>query len=216
VWAFDNSTGELVKIDTAPRSRDVLRFPLGGRVVAMAAGGEDVWLADEEAGQVVRVDATSGSATLRVDFANPTALLLDGDALWVAYGAGSIAELEAGTGSLLRQAEIGRPAIRMSRVGDRLIVVGQDGASFSADVSDLGVSTPGPSVISVATSDRRIWATVASGYLVELDPRSMRPVASLQLEVDVRGGLVFGAGALWCVGTDAAGDPVIVKVEPRS
>lgn len=213
IWVFDGATGELVEID--PESaQEVRRIRTPVFAGGLAMGGGVAWFADREASAVVRFDLETEKVTLRVPVQAPGVLLIDGDSLWVGREDGALTRVNAATGAVEDEVTTQVVAFKLFRVGDTIVIDGGSGGIVSVDVSIMEVTGRVQELTGLAAGDGRLWAAIDSGQLVELDPTSLQPVASLSLDLtEVH--VAYGAGAIWAVGADASSNGVLLQVEPR-
>ena len=82
VWVTNMLDGTISRID--PVTDSVGTFPVGRAPLGVTSAAGDIWVADYEAGDVVRVDPDTGDVIDRIPVGNgPTSIATDGDHLWV-------------------------------------------------------------------------------------------------------------------------------------
>ena len=78
VWVTNMLDGTLSRIDPVTEAVDT--FPVGRAPLGVTSAVGDVWVADYEAGEVVRVDPSTGDVVDRIPVGNgPTSIATDGD-----------------------------------------------------------------------------------------------------------------------------------------
>jgi hypothetical protein len=228
VWAFDDLTNDLVEID--PESaEEVRRIPIGCCASRVAVAGGIAWLADTAGNgnsRLTRVDLETEEVDLRVPLQATGVLLIDGESLWVGRVDGALTRVNAATGVVEDEVTTQVVAFKLFRIGDTIVIDGGSGGTVSVDVGSMDVigrvsqfeggqfDPSVPAYTGVAAGDGRLWATNESGQLVELDPASLQPLATLSLDLTELK-VVYGAGSIWIVGTDASGNGVLLQIEPR-
>jgi serine/threonine-protein kinase len=171
VWATTRpgtGRGELVRIDPRTNAVDGPPVRAGEALVAVAAGADAVWVADEAANAVARVDPLSGEIVARVPVgAAPARLAVAPGVVWVAnLGDSTLTRIDTQTNRA-----VGVPISLGKEIQDIAIASGRLWvASADATVTPLDVRTgdvTGPSVavgrppLSLAADRDELW--VANG-----------------------------------------------------
>jgi streptogramin lyase len=229
VWAVDTYAQELVEIDPESMA-ETRRFQTGIDARGLAVGGGFAWLIGgehlRESQEVARVDLASETVDLRVPIQEPSAVMIDGDSVWVTSWYGQLTRLDANTGAIEDVIDTPGPIHEPSRVGDAIVMYGGPFAGIvSVDVDSgkvtarttpalpEGIAPANDAFGSPTSGDGRVWAADGS-RLLELDPTTLKPVAALPMGLTELHGMVYGAGALWAAGLDAAGDAVLLRIAP--
>ena len=187
---------------------------------AAAVGAGSVWLAEPNAGAVVRIDERSRRAVERIPVgAGPGAIAFGGGALWVAsVPGGTVLRIDPGTDAITKRiglgsASVGALAFGLGRlwiadtVDDALLELdpGTDAitGTFQLDVEPTAL----------AVGDGGIWiADYNAGSLTDLDPRtgatlSTTPVGNGPVQVAI------GRHAVWVVNSL---DSTASRVDPAT
>ena len=214
VWVADRRDASLVELDPATLE-ELRRIGVEGTITAMASDGTNLWLLDEEAGQVLRLDAAAGTTTVSVPIEGPSALLVHAGAVWVGDVAGAVVRLDSESGDVTGRIDVGNVVRRLVADGDTLFVLGDAGDPLARiDIGSMDVAARGANVRAAVAEDGQAWAILGSGHLVRLDPAMLQPVAADLLELDAAGTLALGGGSLWTTGLDEAGDAYLLQVRP--
>ena len=214
VWVADRRDASLVELDPATLE-ERRRIGAEGTIDAMAPDGTDLWLLDEEAGQVFRLDAAAGTTTLSVPIEGASALTVHAGALWVGNAEGAVVRLDSVSGDETGRLDVGIAVRRLFADGDSLFVLGGTGDPLvRIDIGSMELAARGASVQAAVAEDGRAWAVLGSGHLVRLDPATLQPVAADVLGLDAAGTLATGGGSLWTAGLDEAGDAYLLQVRP--
>jgi len=205
VWVA-SASGDLVRVDRP--SLAITEIP-GAVGIALASSPDAVWLG--AATEVIRVNPTTNSVTLRVPVPNRSAdlgIAIVGNAVWVATRA-EILQLNATDGTVT--ARIGGDASRLSvGAGFLWALRGTELLRIEPATTEIQAFIPGMPVPAelVATSDR-IWvAGPAAGGPVGTVVGVSVTTDAVELVADtvsVRS-LAVGAGTIWLV-SDADADP---------
>ena len=205
VWVA-SASGDLVRVDRASLAITAIPGAVG---IALASSPDAVWLG--AATEVIRVDPTTNSVTLRAPVPNRSAdlgIAIVGDAVWVATRA-EIIRLNATDGTVT--ARIGGDASRLAvGAGFLWALRGTELLRIDPATTEIQAFIPGMPVPAelVATNDR-IWVAgpAAGGPVGTVVGVSVATdVVELVADtVSVRG-LAVGAGTIWLV-SDADADP---------
>jgi hypothetical protein len=212
LWVVNNSTQELVEIDP-DTNQEVRRIKTNILATELAVAGDVAWLVDSGAEGVARVDLTTGVVDLRTPFPGAVAVLVDGDAVWVAGIDGTLTLLKSASREGELQVQTDVPAVRAVQNGRTILISGFGGILASVDLDNLTVTGRRTEGGGVAVGDGRVW-TDAAGNIIELDPTTLEPISALTVDPIQPHGLVFGAGSLWTVGIDASGKSTLLEIEP--
>ena len=191
---------------------------LRGAPTAMVADGSSLWLADANAGTVVRADRRSGAVaqTLTVG-GTPGAMAVGDGSIWVADAPGAtVTRIDRTTQSVTQT--IGLDGARVSSLafGDGSVWVADDGDDRLVDIDassgevrrTINLDTS-PSALAVRAG--AIWMADYDGHAVtELDARSGRPLA----RVNVGQGpvaLAVQPDAVWVANTL---DSTVTRIDP--
>jgi YVTN family beta-propeller protein len=152
----------------AKTNRVVADVPVGLRPSGVVVGEGSVWVANEDASTVSRIDPkTHKVSTIQIG-APATDIALGSGAVWVADGDDE----------------------SVTRIDDRFGSV--------QDTIDLhsGASLEPQSVFAIATGDDGVWATSGAHQVVRIDPRTDASAGSTHVALSPLA-LAYGEGALW-------------------
>ena len=216
VTAVDPSTG---------RALPTIRF--GGFVIDalgkqgdLAIGSGAVWVALEGEDHVKRFDGTTGKLLDQYPLDEPTALAVDGQALWVATGDGRLHRINIATGAETARAT--RELVTRILVGQSgMWLLTADGKVLRADrrTGRIVAKVPGTfQAADLAVGAEGVWIYEQhQGAVLRIDPGTNRiartiPVISQPLVELYSRVLALGDGAVWVV--DKAGEAV-VRIDPN-
>ena len=214
LWVSDRRDSTLVELDPASL-QERRRVSVDAAISAIAADAANLWLLDEEAEEVLRVDASDGSTTPSIAIQGATSLLVHGGAVWVGNEAGGLVRIDPATEEETGRVDVGVAATDLVAERDSVLVVGGHGEPVvRVDIGSMQVAVRGSPVLAVAAENGRVWAVTASGHLVQLAPGTLQPIAAKALELDAAGTLASAGGSLWTTGLDQAGDAYLLQVTP--
>jgi serine/threonine-protein kinase len=171
VWATTRSgaaRGELVRIEPRTNALDGPAVRAGGTLVALAEGPGAVWMADEAANDVVRVDPASRRIVVRVRVgAAPGRLAVGSRVVWVAnLGDRTLTRIDSRTNRVVgAPVSLGKDIQDIAIAADRLWVASADATVTPLDVQTGAVTGPsipvGAPPLSLAAEREELW--VANG-----------------------------------------------------
>jgi DNA-binding beta-propeller fold protein YncE len=166
---------------TAPREAPGpvvdLDVPLTGRPADVAADGDVLWVADDERGVVVRLDAADGSSLGEPIAVSPQPAAIDvGDGVvWVADPDGTVTRVDSTTGSAHGPPlAVGGVLVDVLADGRRAWVADIEAGvvrSVDADTDEVGppIEVPG-GVVRLVRAGPRIWVSGVEDTITPLDP----------------------------------------------
>jgi len=169
-----------------PRTERVARVvPVQATPYTVVEHGDDLWIADWEHSEVVRIDIPSGKQRLRVEgITEPTEIVIGDEGLWVnEHSKDTVVRLDPETGAELARVTVGgRPGVELglgsvwARSDDEKTVARIDPgsnaivATVPLPSNPTGVKVVGDAVW-VATGPQR-GSCLRNAYLVRIDPSS--------------------------------------------
>lgn len=147
---------------------------LEGRPSAVAAGDGVLWVADDERGLVLRLDAADGSPVGEPIAVSPTprALAVGGGSVWVADSDGTVTRIDAAAGDVDATIPLGGALVDVIADGDGAWV----GDIESGTVRPIGPDgVPGPEitvpdgVVRLALAGRQLWVTGLEATVTPID-----------------------------------------------
>ena len=205
VWVA-SASGDLVRVDRASLAITAIPGAVG---IALASSSDAVWLGATD--EVIRVDSTTNSVTLRAPVPNRSAdlgIAIVGDAVWVGTRV-EIVRLNASDGTVT--ARIGGDASRLAvGAGFLWALRGTELLRIDPATTEIQAFIPGmPVPAELVTTNDRIWVAgpAAGGPVGTVVGVSVATnVVELNADtVSVRS-LAVGAGTIWLV-SDADADP---------
>lgn len=209
VWVADRRDSSLVELDPTSLA-ERRRIPVSGSVSAIAVDGSTLWLLDREAGVVIGIDSADGSMTQTVPITG-SALLVDGGWVWIAGDDGTLYRIDPASGAETGRLEIGIVADRLVASGESIVAAAAGEPLVRVGIGSMRLESRGVAALAVVSQDGAVWAVLASGHIVRLDPGSLQPVAATAVDEQTTATLAVGGGALWTTGLDAAGDAALLK-----
>jgi peptide/nickel transport system substrate-binding protein len=196
------------------------RIPLPGAAAAITAGAGSLWLADPDAGAVLRLDPAARTVADQIPVGgSPGALATGGGSIWGASVPGDhVARIDPPTGAITQTVPLGTARASALTFGD--------GSLWVADIVDNAVIEIDPrsgAERSMLTLDFRptalavahgsIWvAGYDAGVIAEVEAGSGRTVATVHVG-NGPSALVVGLGAVWVANTL---DSTVSRVDPGS
>jgi peptide/nickel transport system substrate-binding protein len=193
--------------------------PLPGNPAAIAAGRGSLWLADPNAGAVVRVDLDSQAVADRIPVGgSPGALAVGGGSVWVAsVPEGGVSRIDPETGEVTQRLELGVDVSALAFGGRALWV---------ADVTDNSLLEIDPASgtirrtvalhvrpTALAIDGVTIWvAGYGANSISEVELRSGQTVATISVG-NGPAALAVGEGALWVVN---GLDSTVSRIDPTA
>jgi streptogramin lyase len=225
VW-FTTDAGSVVRVDPAT-NRVVTSIAIGTRAGAIAAGTRDVWVADADAHQLVRIDATSNAITARIPLGSDQAPVVGLDigegAVWAIEDFSlRVVRIDPETNALTGdvplctagECRVGSAAVGAGRVW---VVDCCTGEVLEIDPESLAVSrnaTLDEGVWELAGDIDQAWALQAdTGRLVRLAPNRSTPVRTITTGTRGARHPQLAAGSLWFY---ASGGSEIARVPSGS
>ena len=210
----ENSVG-LIDPDSGELSE---QFAVGRGPNAAAVGAGSVWVANQRAGTVSRVDADTRQITTIDIGADPSALAFGAGSLWVASGERrGVSQIDPGTNRVLTTIEVGNaPSGVVSAFGAVWVASAVDGTVTPIDLERgrPGKAIPvGASPTAMAAGAGALWvASEASGRVVRIDPESARVVNAINVGNGPTA-VAFGEGAVWVANRQ---DGTVSRIDPRT
>jgi YVTN family beta-propeller protein len=194
------------------------QFAVGRGPNAAAVGAGSVWVANQRAGTVSRVDAdTRQIATIDVG-ADPSALAFGGGSLWV-VGAErrGVSQIDPGTNRVLRAIEVSNtPSGVAVGFGAVWITSAVDGNVTRIPLTQgrqLKAIAVGTSPTAIAVGAGALWvASETGGSVVRIDPESGRVVNAINVG-NGPAAVAFGEGAVWVANRH---DGTVSRIDPRT
>jgi YVTN family beta-propeller protein len=193
------------------------QFAVGRGPIAAAVGAGSVWVANQRAGTVSRVDAETHQITSIDIGADPSALAFGEGSLWVASGERrSVSQIDPATNRVLTAIPVGNaPSGVAVAFGAVWVATAVDGTVTRIDLERGRPDKPipvGASPTAIAAGARALWVTSeASGSVVRIDPESARVVNA----INVGNGPVavaFGDDAVWVANRQ---DGTVSRIDPH-
>jgi YVTN family beta-propeller protein len=109
VWALAVTDGELVRVSLTRAGEVTDRISVGSRPTAIAAGADSLWVTDEAAGTVVRVEPGSRRVSEAISVGNtPSSVVFGEGAVWVANRTdGTVSRIDPATDAVTSTVEVG-------------------------------------------------------------------------------------------------------------
>jgi len=187
---------------------------------AMAADRGTVWLAEPDAGAVVRVALASRQVVDRIPITgSPSAIAVGGGAVWVASVPGdTVTRLDPATGRVTQTIRLGGARVAALAFGFGRVWVADatDAALLQLDPATGGVQRTlqidvHPTALAVGA--RTLWiADYGAGSITEIDPRNGESIATVTVGKGPVA-LAIGRGGVWVVNRL---DSTVAKVDPRT
>jgi len=192
------------------------QFAVGRGPNAAAVGAGSVWVANQRAGTVSRVDADTRQITTIDIGADPSALAFGGGSLWVASGERrDVSQIDPGTNRVLTAIEVGNaPSGVAVAFGAVWVATAVDGTVTRIDLErgrPLKAIPVGASPTAIAAGGGALWVvSEASGSVVRIDPESARVVNAINVG-NGPAAVVFGEGAVWVANRQ---DDTVSRIDP--
>jgi len=191
-------------------------LPVGRLPLTIASGAGSVWIADEGAAEVVRVDPVASRVVARIWVGtHPSGLAVGGNAVYAtSFDQGTVVRIDPATNEIVERQSLGgvagalfpgfvSPAPGAAALGEGALWVAcqGDGSVYRLDPRDLHVVTRiplGTRPSGIATGGNAVWVTLYDEFtVVKIDPRTNALVGE-PIPVGVRPVLAaWGADALW-------------------
>jgi hypothetical protein len=216
-WIAIGSTRELVRFDPVTRTV-VQRVLIGVEGYNVAVDGAIVYVADFEAGRVVRVDTSTDGVTASIELPSAAgiAVLADGRVL-VASRPGTLRELDPVTLETIEEIAIQGDVVTLMPDGDRVIITRNNADRLSTiDPYDIAA---GEELIETRISAFIVTPDVAWGIdwatsdVLRIDRATLAVVERIPALSAGQDGIALAAGDLWIEGTSDAG-PVVHRLRP--
>jgi YVTN family beta-propeller protein len=198
----------------------VIRAAAPGDAAAMAADARSVWLAEPNAGEVVRVDLASHRLVERIPLGgSPSALALGGGAVWVASVPGdTLTRIDPATEGVTQHISLGGARVAALAFGR--------GHLWVADPTDEALLELDPATgalertlqvnvhpNALAIGSRAIWISdYDAGLLAEVDPRSGASIATIRVG-NGPAAVAVGDRAVWVANSL---DSTVSEIDPTS
>jgi peptide/nickel transport system substrate-binding protein len=166
VWALAVTDGELVRVSLTRGGEVTDRIPVGSRPTAIAAGAGSLWVADEAAGTVVRVEPGSGRVSEAIGVGNgPSSVAFGEGAVWVANRSdGTVSRIDPTTDAVTSTVEVGADPSALTVSEGAIWVANSDDGTVSRldpetgqvrETLDVGGSPSG-----IAAASGGVWTSV--------------------------------------------------------
>jgi streptogramin lyase len=185
LFAFRGGSSPAPNTARGSRNSAAVTPVIDGSVVDSTNWGDTLWLLtctsgcgssdapDASSGEVVAIDASSGTTIWTSPVSSPQAIVADEHGVWVTtFLPGTVSRLNPSTGAVELTA----------------------GLSLSSPVA------PGDDAFlasDIAVGDGAVWVSTARGQLDRIDPATGRVVATIALPAETTGGVAAGAGGVW-------------------
>jgi YVTN family beta-propeller protein len=222
-WVGDAADGTVARIDAATR-RTVKTIGIAAPAIDLATGDGSVWAATGGFGTIVRIDPTANTVVKRIELGAPgnpvvpaASAVAEGNGhLWVGTSDG-LAELDPGSGRILRRVDLGKAAAQQIALGrDTVWTSLETRYAKAVDTSSARTTArfyAGTSVFAIAISDSAVWlAGNYGGQLWKLDPATG---ATIRTGSAGKGadGIALGLGGVWIASWP---DDTLVRVDPAT
>lgn len=193
------------------------QFAVGRGPSAAAVGAGSVWVANQRAGTVSRVDADPRQITTIDIGADPSALAFGEGSLWVASGERrDVSQIDPGTNRVLRAIEVGNaPSAVAVAFGSVWVATAVDGTVTRIDLErgrPLKAIPVGASPTAIAAGAGALWvASEATGSVVRIDPESATVVNAINVG-NGPAAVAFGEGAVWVANGQ---DGTVSRIDPH-
>lgn len=192
VWALASTTmltDTVVRLDTATASTTT--FQMSGSVGTLAYGFDALWLTIPTEGSVVRLDPSTGDATVVASgIPSPRVVATGSDSLWVSVHGGQEDQAGPGDPQVLRIDPISGEVLAEFVIGDN--GGPQHGVELWAGEGGVLVRSTRP-------------------WLVRIDEATNDIVDRISAEPAIQGPVTFGFGSIWTVNIER---PVVFRVAP--
>jgi ABC-type transport system substrate-binding protein/class 3 adenylate cyclase len=190
VFALGGSAEKAVAANSVvaltPSGSIAATVPVGTRPVAMAKGRGSLWVANLDDKSVTRVDLASRKAVLAIPVSKaPTAVAADQEGVFVSAG-DALSKIDPRYNQVTETRRYGAPS----------------GLAAASE------STPRPTLSAFGS----IWAVNPDGYVIRIDPRSGRRLATVDVGNDPSA-IAAGAESVWV--TNSA-DGTVTRIDPSS
>jgi DNA-binding beta-propeller fold protein YncE len=138
IWIANSSENQLTHIDF---TGDLLGIsPVGNKPIDLLFDGQDIWVANQDDGTVMRMDTQSGQIIGEYEVGEqPIALEDDGQYIWVAnQGDGTISRLLAATGESFGEFSVGGSPLALAYDGQYMWVLTRDDDKLIALDAETG------------------------------------------------------------------------------
>ena len=202
--------------------------PVGERPIAVAVGAGAVWVANADDGTVDRLDPKTGRIVRTIGIGADINDVATGfDSVWVADGNdGTVTRIDP---SVNQVEQTIAPSPRAAIAADPVFFVATDDryvwATRGAELLRIDPATNTVTgrlrlgaANALATGGGFVWLTTTSQRLYRVDPRTVAPTGTLDLQADGLA-LSYGSGVLWAIVTTYPGsveriDPSTLAAEP--
>jgi DNA-binding beta-propeller fold protein YncE len=210
VGLIDPATNELIR-----------RIRVHANPYGLAVQGRDLWIADLEDNQVLRIDSVTGEELGRIAMISPYEIAATRDAVWVSkYDVGNIARIDPATNAVADTIEVGgTPGVTIglgsvwARARDSKLITRIDPATNQV----LAVIPMPSSVYDVEIAGGSVWAAVGplrgecddNSYVLRIDPTTHQ--IDGWLKVPCAFGLATDGHRLWA--NQTAGGILTINAE---
>ena len=179
------------------------RLPLQGRPGGVAVGAGSVWVTDEVAGTLLRVDPVEQIVVDTIPVGDgPAGVAVGAGAVWVANSEShTVSQINPDSGTVVATIPVGNGPISVAvGVGAVWVANATDGTIARIDpargrtVATVPLPQP-PS--GLAAEGQEVWATSAQGGLVSKVDPATNTVSQTLLVGNGPTGIALGAGAVW-------------------
>jgi DNA-binding beta-propeller fold protein YncE len=218
VWVTLGFQHAIALVD--PETNEIARrIEVGGDPYGIAFDGSNLWIANFQVNEVVRVDPESGDIVARFDVAGPTEIAVGENAIWVSeHFEGRAARIDPLTNEVVNQLTVGgRPGVFVAlgslwaRSNDRRTVTRIDPDTEET----LAIIEVPSNPYDIDLADGSIWVTVSpqrgacerNSHLVRIDPSTN--VVDGAIAVPCAFSIVSDGERLW-----ATGGGSMVRIDP--
>ena len=208
----------------ASTGEDLDPFDIEGQLAGVADGGDVLWVVNQGASQVLRIDPSSSSssssssvdATVDVD-AGPTGVAVTSGAVWVtSTDGGTVFQIAPDDGSVVETYGVGVSPLGVGATEDDVWVANSgDGTVAHIDraSSEVTFIDVGGAPTDVAVTDGTVWVSDPdTGTVVQIDSSSREVVQSVEVGADPAGVTTDGT----FVYVANTGDDTVSRIEASS
>ena len=215
MWLL-SAAGTLTAVSPSDSSASTLE--LGGSLAGLAAGDDAIWVADQDSGSVIRVDAATGTTVDRIRVGNgPDAVAFGAGSAWVANAAdGTVSRIDGRRERVTATIPAGAsPAALTFGAGSLWVADEQSGTVTRIDAQSnrpVAVIQVGSAPKALAFGGASVWVGDAQGggvSRIHVATNSVISTIAVGTSVDA---LTFVGGRVW---VGSSGWDGVRRVDPR-
>jgi DNA-binding beta-propeller fold protein YncE len=219
VWVAAYDSGRLLRIDPET-NRVVQRVRVAPGICPLLVAGRSLWVASDKTDVVYRVDPRRGRVLARVRVSHwPADLALAAGSLFVSsYEHGHVTQISLRTGHSTRIYKFtGNPSGLARTPGTLWVAFGRTGKSLARinlathKISEVPIGHAGAGFL--ASLGGSLWTSTGDGYVVRVDPRSNRVIASFRIPGTPAGIAAAPDGLIWVAEKER---DTITRIDPIS